>query len=84
MMCVHVTMHIFKNCVLPVLQGCVIDYVTLILHFFVQILARRLAILRKFFCGFPQSLHANVRMAPVLGHGSFVPNPFQFTTHPTI
>jgi hypothetical protein len=36
------------------------------------------------FHGFPQFLQANARMAPQLGHDSFLPSPFQFIIHPTI
>jgi hypothetical protein len=34
--------------------------------------------------GFPQLLHSNAKMVPQLGHESFLPNPFQFISHPVI
>jgi hypothetical protein len=41
------------------------------------------AILIKDFCGFPQSLKANVEIVPRLGHDRFLPHLLQFI-HPTL
>jgi hypothetical protein len=51
----------------------------------VQVLARRPAIQTEIFRGFRQSLQANAGDSALkLGHNRFLPNPSQFTSHPSI
>jgi hypothetical protein len=40
------------------------------------------SILTGIFCCFPQFLQRNAETIPLLGHTCFLPNPFQFTSHP--
>lgn len=70
--------HVQELCCLPILQRCVIDCYNAI-TFLCSNLGLGTGYPEEVFFGFLQCLHADVRMTPVLGHGSFVPNPFQFT-----
>jgi hypothetical protein len=40
-----------------------------------------LAMLTEKFCGFIQSIHANVGMLPGIGYYRFLPHPFPFIIH---
>lgn len=53
-------------------------------RYWAQISATLLSVLNKVFCDFPQSLLANIELAPSLGYFHFLADASQFISQPTI